>query len=56
MVLCLYKVHRVRHFRYFWNLDTLVKRIIHKQFKGARTYCIINEATPSGMAAMDYFS
>ena len=25
-------------------------------FKGARTYCIINEATPSGVYAMDYFS
>ena len=25
-------------------------------FKGARTYCIINKATPSGVVAMDYFS
>ena len=24
--------------------------------KGARTYCIIKEATPSGVVAMDYFS
>ena len=25
-------------------------------FEGARTYCIINEAMPSGAVAMDYFS
>ena len=28
---------------------------MHK-LKGARTYCIINEAAPSGVVAMDYFS
>ena len=26
------------------------------RFKGARTYCIINEAMPSSVVAMDYFS
>ena len=39
------------------GVNVTVQYIKHaKEFKGARTYCIINEATPSGTFAMAYFS
>ena len=45
--------HGVGNFS-FWNPLLKIKENVY--IKGARTYCIINEAAPSGVVAMDYFS
>ena len=49
-------VQSVQQFRRRPELNPENETAKATQLKGAQTYCIINEATPSGTVAMDYFS